>query len=280
MSVQPWEPNELIGKKYFKSLNDIADFLQKSIENESDPYRILWILRHTLIKPAFNRYAYEVARKMVTNLYVGNAKNWRQAARESGKTKIIYEALRRELQGPVGGAVNFQIQRNAELIKTLPQNIATQVNDFIAQESFKGRRASDIARDIQQMFPDSSRAKAALIARTEVSKTSTALTRARAESIGIAWYEWRTSEDSRVRSSHRHMDRILVSWDDPPSPERLLSIKNSPSPYHAGQIYNCRCYPAPVIDFNRLQWPHKVFSSGSITTMTKAQFSKLIDIAA
>jgi len=280
MSTHPWEPSQLIEKKYFKSLTDIADFLQKSIEKEHDPYRILWILRHTLIKPAFNRFAYEVARKMVTHLYTSNAKSWRHAAREGGKGRIIYEALRRELEGPVNGALNFQIERNAELIKTLPQDIASRVDNFISQETLKGRRVSDIARDIQKMFPESSRAKASLIARTEVSKTSTALTRARAESIGIAWYEWVTSEDSRVRSSHRIMDRVLVNWNDPPSPEKLLGIKNAPDPYHAGNIYNCRCFPAPVVNINRLQWPHKVFTGGSITTMTKAQFERLASRAA
>lgn len=283
MVKNSWDPNKLIEKKYFNTLNDIAAYLQKAIENEDDPYRILWILRHTIVQPALNRFAYEVATKMVTHLFADNAKSWRQAAREGGKSRIIYEALRKELQGPVGGAVNFQIQRNAELIKTLPLDIAERVNDFIAKESIKGRRASDIARDIQKMFPDSSRAKASLIARTEVSKTLTAITWARAESIGIAWYEWRTSEDSRVRSSHAHMDRVLVNWDDPPSPEKILGQKNPPAPYHAGNIYNCRCYPVPVIDYNRLQWPHKVFTGGSggrIVTMTKVQFAKLANIAA
>lgn len=280
MSTHPWEPSQLIEKKYFKSLTDIADFLQKSIEKEHDPYRIIWILRHTLIKPAFNRFAYEAARKMVTNLYVSNAKSWRHAASKSGKGRIIYEVLKQEMQGPVGSMINFQIQRNAELITTLPQDIAGRVTNYVQQESLKGRRASDIARDIQNMFPESSRAKASLIARTEVSKTSTALTRARAENIGIAWYEWVTSEDARVRSSHRIMDRVIVNWNDPPSPEKLLGMKNAPAPYHAGNIYNCRCFPAPVVNFSRLQWPHKVFTNGSITTMTKAQFEKLARIAA
>jgi uncharacterized protein with gpF-like domain len=66
------------------------------------------------------------------------------------------------------------------------------------------------------------------------------LTQARAEHIGSEGYIWRTSNDSDVRHSHKEMNGRYVRWDTPP---RL----SDGTVTHAGQIYNCRCYPEPVI---------------------------------
>ena len=225
-----WEPSQRIENGYFRSLQEVTKYMEVAIKNETDPFKIARILKALLVTPAFQRYAQETAMKMVTNLFADGARNWRDAARRSSRGRIIYEALRREMQGPVGSEVRNQIQRNAAIITTLPVDIAERVTDYIADESMKGRRASDIAKDILKMFPESSRAKAQLIARTETSKTSTALTRARAESIGIEWYEWVTSKDARVRKSHKMMDRVLVRWSDPPRPEELVGEKNEGLP--------------------------------------------------
>lgn len=213
---------------------------------------------------------------MVGGLLNAGEKTWRQAARESHNGRAIYEALRNELQGPIGGVVASQINRNAEIIKSLPLDVARQVTSYISDESIRGRRASAIVEDLQRKFPDMTRKKAALIARTETSKTSTALTRARAESVGIPSYVWRTSEDSRVRDSHEIMNGVIVFWRDPPSPERLLGKKNPPAPYHAGDIYNCRCYCQPVVNLDYVKWPCKVYVGGVITKMTRLQFERLI----
>jgi uncharacterized protein with gpF-like domain len=118
-------------------------------------------------------------------------------------------------------------------------------------------------------------ASTALIARTEVSKTSTALTRARSEDIGIRWYVWKTSEDARVRSSHKHMDNVLISWSSPPSPEKLDGLR-SVGHYHAGEIWNCRCYAEPVIEVEYLSWPHKVYCGGQIVKMSRKQFEGIM----
>jgi SPP1 gp7 family putative phage head morphogenesis protein len=138
----------------------------------------------------------------------------------------------------------------------------------------KGRRASEIADDIRSRFSTGNKANVNLIARTEVSKTSTALTRARSEEIGLNCYIWRTSEDQRVRKSHDHMDGVIVFWRYPPSPEQLAG-ERSVGYYHAGEIFNCRCYPEPLISINDVQWPHKVYISGRIQSMTKSQFAAL-----
>ncbi|GAB6170560.1 phage minor head protein [Paradesulfitobacterium aromaticivorans] len=271
-----WSPKRITETQYQKALSEIADNIQESITDMSDPFDITAKIKNLIKNMGFHRYAESTATRIVTRILTDSSQTWRMAARESTLGRSIYEALRKELQGPVGGMVVHQVQRNAEIIKSLPLDLARQVTDYIQEETFKGRRASEIAKDIQLKLPDISRIKANLIARTETSKTSTALTRARAENIGLDWYIWRTSKDSRVRDSHELMEGILVKWTDPPSPERLDGQKNPPAPYNPGEIYNCRCYPEPVISLDYVKWPHKVFRNGAITMMTRNQFEQLV----
>jgi SPP1 gp7 family putative phage head morphogenesis protein len=241
----------------------------------TDPYEIIEALTSYVTRtPAFRDLARSAASRMVTGLMHDGARSWREAARSGMRGRDIYAALRNELKGPVGIRVQQLVDENAELISTFPDAMASRVNTFIERESQKGRRAEAIARDLQEQFPDVSRSRINLIARTETSKASTALTRSRAESLGLDWYVWRTSKDARVRDSHEIMDRVLVNWNDPPSPEALNDEKSHGN-YHAGNIFNCRCYPAPVIDLGRVKWPSKVYTGGQIQQMTRARFERM-----
>lgn len=225
--------------------------------------------------PEFNSYANKVAKNIVTHLYKDGRMTWRQAAANNTNSRRIFSELIKEMKTPsMSVPVHYEILRNAELIKTIPQNIAGKVTEKIAKESLTGRRASDIVDDIKTMFPKLTENQAKTIARTETSKTSTALTRARCENMNINWYIWRTSEDVRVRSSHSHMEGVLVCWGNPPSPEKLIDEKFV-GYYHAGEIYNCRCYPQPIVKLDFVKWPAKVYYQGRIQKMSRKQFEKI-----
>ena len=97
---------------------------------------------------------------------------------------------------------------------------------------------------------------------------------ARAENLGLNWYVWRTSGDSRVRPSHRIMDDVLVPYSDPPAPETLIG-EPSQGQYHAGAALGCRCVQLPLLDSSDVAWPHKVYRGGLVQTMTLRQFRRL-----
>jgi SPP1 gp7 family putative phage head morphogenesis protein len=240
-----------------------------------EPLEIIRAIKTFALSKGFAAYAEATALKMVTHLFTDAGRTWRQAARKNSRGRMIYEALQKELQGPIGGAVRHQILRNAAIIKSLPLDIAQQVNEHILTEAMNGTRAINMAAQIKAFFPDATKAKAGLIARTETSKTSTALTQARSESLGVNWYVWRTSQDSRVRDSHRLMDGVLIKWTAPPSPEQLDGMKRTFGHYHAGGIFNCRCYPEPVIDLDWIKWPAIVYYGGSLQRMTRKQFENV-----
>lgn len=239
-----------------------------------DPGEIIRRLFAATNDPWFQRYAEATAMKMVTHLFTDAGRTWRQAAKVNSQGRMIYEALQEELNGPLGSAVSALIRQNATYIQSVPADVARQMTEHVMSRTFEGVRASDIAKELQAKFEDISDVKANLIARTETAKTATALTQARSELMGIRWYEWRTSEDQRVRSSHKHMDHVLIAWEDPPSPEELDRDGNV-GRYHAGGIWNCRCYARPLVVLDEVEWPHKVYHGGSIMTMTRAQFERL-----
>lgn len=227
----------------------------------------------SLIGPIENleRWAWQAAQRMVTGLAVENARSWQAAARESMRGRELYEALRFEMRGPVGRRVRQLVMENASLIRSLPEDVAKYATRMALRHQQTGERAPDIARLIKQ----ESRTRAMLIARTEVGKATTALTEARAESLDLPWYVWETSQDQRVRPSHRKMQGVLVRWNDPPNPEALAGEPHRHGPYTPGNIWNCRCYPAPLLTLDQIAWPHKVYRFGIVRYMTRSQFARI-----
>jgi SPP1 gp7 family putative phage head morphogenesis protein len=229
---------------------------------------------HSTVK-FLSGFATQLARNMVTHVAVSNAQSWREAAHKAGKGSLIYDLLRREMNQPkMRDRMHFLIQSNAQFISTVPQNVAARAVHYVQQEQMKGRRSEDIMKDLAPYMRKLRNFEIRRIARTEVSKADTAITRTRAEALGLNWYKWSTSHDARVRKSHRHMSEVLVNWDDPPSPELLVHEKSVGS-YNAGNVYNCRCIALPLVSVDDVNWPCRVYSSSRITQMSQSQFMKI-----
>ena len=180
-------------------------------------------------------WAETVARYMVADVSRRNARSWKQSGEEMSR------ALRVELeQAPTGGIFTALMQEQVALIKSLPLEAALRVHRLTTEAKLSGARADTVAAEILRTG-EVSASRARLIARTEVSRTASNFTRARAQFVGSEGYIWRTSGDSDVRSTHRAMNGKYVPWNDPPKTDPGLE------PYHAGCGPNCRCYPDPVL---------------------------------
>lgn len=277
MKPEGWQAQRRIESDYDRAIRRLIQRTWQIIGIDPDllnPWDFVRRLERLANTGSFSHFAFSIAKKMVTQTFYDTARTWRQAAKGGSKGRLVYESLRNELQGPVGGTVTMLIERNARIIRSQPFNLAEQLTRYIQAETLKGKRHDQIAQELLSKFPYMSASKAALIARTEASKSHTALIQARADRLGIAWYVWRTSQDARVRNSHAHMEGVLCRFDTPPSPELLANEKNVGA-YNAGEIYNCRCYPEPLIDIDDIAWPHKVHYGGKIVRMSKEQFRKV-----
>jgi SPP1 gp7 family putative phage head morphogenesis protein len=148
-------------------------------------------------------------------------------------------ALRQEIrEAPTGQLMQQLLREQVELIKSLPIEAAQRVHQLTMELVSSGGRAAEIVPMILASG-DVTISRANTIARTEVGRTATGLTQARAVFVGSEGYQWLTARDRDVRASHRKMEGKFVRWDDPPTLDGLTG--------HAGALPNCRCTPLPVV---------------------------------
>lgn len=273
MNEPLFRPKRRAEKQYERAILKIMKGLRRELSRAGSPFQLVSILRGFARSPTFQKAADKAALAMITHILADNGRSWREAARINSRGHMIYRLLQREISRDV--RYHAIIDRNSLLIRSMAEKAALRVSRMVAEKSEAGLRPEVMIDEILSEWPSLTEAHARLIARTETSKASTALTEVRAEAAGLPWYVWRTSEDARVRRGHRKMDGVLVRWDEPPDPERLAHEPSSGAPYHAGNIYNCRCYPEPLLDLSDVAWPHKVYHAGAIRTMTLAAFKKL-----
>lgn len=143
-------------------------------------------------------------------------------------------------------------RQNAQLITSIPEQDLVQVSGIIERGLQEGRRFTEVARDIQKRFGITSR-RANLISRDQTTKLNSSLTKLRQQSAGIETYRWQTSNDERVRESHRIMDGRVCSWSDPTIwlNERTGKWEKRPSTAtqeHPGQPIQCRCVAIPRME--------------------------------
>jgi SPP1 gp7 family putative phage head morphogenesis protein len=178
-------------------------------------------------------WAQAVGQRMVTEVAARDERSWFQISERMGK------ALRQEIAtAPTGEVMRERMAEQVKLITSLPTEAADRVHRLALQGITEGWRADRIADEIMATG-HVTRARANLIARTEVGRTSTLLTQARAEHVGSEGYNWRTAKDSDVRPSHKAMAGKFVKWTEPPTLDGMTG--------HAGALPNCRCFCEPVI---------------------------------
>ena len=182
---------------------------------------------------ALTPWAERTAAEMLTEVNRRDESAWMQNAAD------LSRALRQEIRtAPTGATMQALMAEQVTLIKSIPLDAAQRVHKLTIEGIEDSTRASEISKAIQASG-DVAKSRADLIARTEVARTASTLTEARALHVGSPGYFWRTSGDGDVRESHREMEGKFVAWNDPPT---LDGMKG-----HAGQFPNCRCYPEPVI---------------------------------
>lgn len=179
-------------------------------------------------------WARAVGSRMVAEIESRDRAAWREVSERMGAE------VRRQLDHTDVGALTRQrLADQIDLITSLPRDAAERVHKLTLEGLSNGTRASAIAKEIMRSS-EVSQSRANLIARTEVARTSTEFTRARAEKIGSTHFVWRTAGDRDVRPSHYALNGKTFPWDAPPECD---------PGHHAlpGCIWNCRCYAEPVV---------------------------------
>ena len=262
-----WKPRRRIEQSFANEMIDLMG-------TQFFPHVRTWFPSLTFTEFDIDAFALNIARRMVQGVSIQNARSWRQAALQAGSQRI-YRALQTEMQGPVAQEARRLIRENAALIRSLPNDLALSTSRFVASQQRKGLRSEEIAEMLAARVPILARNRIHLIARTETAKAETAFSQARAENLGIRWYEWVTAKDQRVRVSHQKMNEVLVAWSNQPSPEQLVHEKSTLGHYAPGGCPNCRCVAIPLVRLDEVSWPHRVYVRDQIVWMNRVDFARI-----
>ena len=131
-------------------------------------------------------------------------------------------------------------QSHVDLITTMTQSKVERVR-AILEDAGPGSRVETIRNRLMEDEGVSKR-QASLIARDQVLKLNSAVTRKRHEAAGVTHYIWRTSGDASVRPEHRKLEGKKFAYDSPP----VVSKKGDRA--RPGEFYQCRCTMEPFLE--------------------------------
>ena len=136
-------------------------------------------------------------------------------------------------------------KENATLITSIQSNLLDDVAGVTQRGMSAGKSINDISKEIKDRY-GVTKSRARLIARTEVGKLNGNLSKYRNEELGIKTYFWATSNDEKVRDSHKALNGMLCKWNDDSvySDDEGKSWKRRTGKMFIGKPgddINCRC---------------------------------------
>ena len=143
-------------------------------------------------------------------------------------------------------------QTNANLITKLQADKLAEIQGVIERGFAQGLRHTEVAKQVMEKAK-TTKSRARLIARDQVSKLNGNLTHMRQVQAGISMYIWRDSDDTRVRTTHANMDGKLCRWDDASVYSEdggktwLARSGINGVELHPGQDILCRCFAETFI---------------------------------
>jgi len=155
----------------------------------------------------------------VFKLYTDAIMNKAIQAAQSGSNKAIYQTKQagRNLQYKTISPQTRQLIENS--VFNASQNTLNRLKGDIKQVLLdgydEGKGTKDIAKDIRDQFNYMKQYEAERIARTEINSFHNQGGFIVKRESNIEYHMWVTSEDERVRSSHRNIDGQIVRVGDP-----------------------------------------------------------------
>lgn len=146
---------------------------------------------------------------------------------------------------------------NTRLIKSIPENLLNDV-ELIVQTGFRaGTSIREISKQIKDKFGVSEN-RANLIARDQIAKLNSNITKNEYHNLGLNDYVWNTSGDERVRASHLPLNNKICSWQNPTIYKENaedkkwklrsnIKSKTPPVEKDVGIDFQCRCTAIALI---------------------------------
>jgi len=222
----------LIERQYAKALESvthrISDIVTSYYSHNAHAMPTMLDILRTYAE-ALVPWARRTGTRMLQDVNARNHKQW------LGLNQVISQQLKHDLRRTsVGMTMHELLEDQVELIKSLPLEAAERVQKLV----LSGMENSERADKIAEMILDTgyvAKSRAIVIARTEVARTASALTQARATAAGITHYRWQTAGDADVRPGHKAMQGKICEFANPPAVNENGRIMY----HHPGEIWNC-----------------------------------------
>lgn len=143
--------------------------------------------------------------------------------------------------------IRTSVSINTKLVKSIPAELLEDLS-YVIEDGFRsGAVLNELNKSIISKF-NISKNRASVIARTEIAKLHSNTIRDEYLKLGIENYEWYTSNDERVRASHKVLNKKICNWNDPTiykdnmddtKWKKRLSISGVEK--QVGEDFQCRC---------------------------------------
>ncbi|OXS74906.1 hypothetical protein B1B04_08435 [Lysinibacillus sp. KCTC 33748] len=135
--------------------------------------------------------------------------------------------------------LNNKIKDNVSYVKNIKDDYLSEIENVVRDGVKEGRTAKQIRKQLVERV-GVAESRAQFIAVDQTGSILGQMTAERHQQIGIDKFKWLTSQDERVRDSHKALSNEVFSYDDPPTANGRVVLP--------GEDYRCRCVAIPVFD--------------------------------
>lgn len=287
VNVGSFRPSPNFESECLKELNRLKDQILAALKISADSaFNVPGLLTQIANSVEFNNLADIIAKRFFSRCVYKNDDTYRKAF--FGRAYEIFKGLTGDED--LLSFIRSQIEEKANLFRTIPTDLAKAIIPHVNEWGLEGRTSKGIFEDLKTKIPALLDFQIRRIARTEISKTLTDITRYKCGKGQVNIYQWKASGgergDGRTRNSHRKMANVLVFWGEPPAPEDLFPNysesgkrqKNTLGHYHAGCCPNCRCVAMPVVSVSDIEFPAKIYMGGAIRKIGKRELLELLKV--
>lgn len=146
---------------------------------------------------------------------------------------------------PVRVFMEQKVKENVDLVRTIPtrahDGLRQRIRELLRERPFDQEVLQNALRGEYR----SSGYNLRRLTRDQTSKMTGQLTQMRHQQLGVEYYRWLTSQDERVRATHRDNSGHIFNWGEPP-----------PDTGHPGNDVQCRCTASAVVSAQVMaNWP-------------------------
>lgn len=137
------------------------------------------------------------------------------------------------------------VAENVALIKSIPREYFPKLQGAVMRSITTGQGVKTVLEAVVKTG-EVTKKRAALIARDQTSKATTALNASRMSALNVRKFEWLHSGGGKVpRDLHKHkLNGEIFDLDNPPVIDEKTGERGLP-----GQLINCGCRMIPVVDY-------------------------------